>query len=243
MTILTVAVALGAAGLVKGLAGVGLPLLAVPLMALSIDLVLAVALMPISLLITNLWQVASSRHVLPASRRFWPMILLLPVGAVLGVKFLAEADPRVLSAIVGGAVITASLLMQFQPDWQLPKRLEHAVGPVAGFASGLLGGVSAMFSPPLILFLVSLRLEKEQFVGAIGLMFVAGVIPMVVALGLFEVLSAEGFLWSALAAIPVFLGQLAGQLLRRRIPEKPFRLLVLILLLASGLNLIRQAFA
>ena len=32
-----------------------------------------------------------------------------------------------------------------------------------------------------------------------------------------------------------------GQRLRRLIPEKPFRLMILILLLASGLNLIRRA--
>lgn len=241
LTILAVALALGSAGLVKGLAGVGLPVVAIPGMALSIDLALAVALMPVSLLITNLWQVTSNRHIGAALRRFWPMLLVAPFGAILGVKFLAEADPKVLSAIVGTAVVVSALLMQFQPDWRLPASLERIVGPMAGFASGVIGGITVMFAPPLVLFLAAVQIEKEQFVGAIGVMFVAGVVPMIVAIGAFGVLTAEGFMWSALAAVPVFAGQLLGQRLRRLIRDKPFRLMVLVLLLVGGLDLIRRA--
>ena len=241
LTILAVAVALGTAGLVKGLAGIGLPLIAIPGMALSIDLALAVALIPVSLVITNVWQIVSNRHIGAALRRFWPMLLVAPIGAVIGVKFLAEADPKVLSAIVGVAIVVSALLMQFRTRWRVPEQLERFVGLAASFAAGLLGGVTAIFSPPLVLFLASIKIDKEVFVGAIGVLLLFGTAPMVVALAGFGVLNAEGFMWSALAAAPVLAGQLLGQRLRRLIQDKPFRLMILILLLASGLNLIRQA--
>ena len=46
---------------------------------------------------------------------------------------------------------------------------------------------------------------------------------------------------SALAALPMFAGQLIGHFTRRHIAEAPFRLMVLILMVVSGANLIRKA--
>ena len=93
------------------------------------------------------------------------------------------------------------------------------------------------------MYMVALKLPKEKFVAAIGIAYLTGVLALMVFLATYNFLTWQIILWSALAALPMFAGQLAGQKARQRIAEKPFRLMVLILMLFSGANLIRKAFS
>src|SRR3546814_17278692 len=84
------------------------------------------------------------------------------------------------------------------------------------------------------MFLVMLRLPKDEFVGTIGLMYLFGIVPMIASLVIFGVLLPKEILWSALATVPVLVGQLSGHLLRSRISERPFRRFVRILMPLMG---------
>ena len=92
------------------------------------------------------------------------------------------------------------------------------------------------------MFLLALQLSKDAFVGAIGLMYLIGAIPMIISLAHFKVLGPADFLVSALAAVPVFAGQMLGHFMRGKIPDEKFRRIVLAVLLLAGLNLIRRVF-
>jgi len=239
---LVVVIGLVAGGFTKGFTGIGLPLMAVPVMSLAIDLTLAVALMPIPILITNIWQTYSSTQLAWAAKRFWLLLVCIPLGTIVGVKILSTVDPRWLAGIIGTITIVFSLLTQFKTNWHLPEPHSRWLSPVVGFSAGLIGGISSFFAPPLVMFLLALRLSKEAFVGAIGLMYLIGVIPMIISLAYFRVLGTHDFLISALAAIPVFAGQVLGQSTRGLIADDKFRRVVLAVLLLAGLNLVRRAF-
>src|SRR3546814_755602 len=172
--------------------------------------------MPVPILVTNIWQTFSSRYAVSAARRFWPLLLMAPVGAVLGVKVLATADPQVLRGLIGAILLGFTLLMHFQPGWALSERAGRILAPFVGFVAGLIGGIASFFAPPLLMFLVALRLPKDEFVGTIGLMYLFGVVPMIASLVIFGVLLPKEILWSALATVPVFVGQISGHLLRSR---------------------------
>lgn len=240
---LVVTFGLIAGGFTKGFSGIGLPLVAVPVLSLAIDITLAVALMPIPILITNIWQTFSSTRLLWSVKKFWLLLVCIPIGTVIGVKILSSVDPRWLSGIIGVITVVFSLLTQFQTNWHLPERTGRWLSPVVGFSAGLIGGISSFFAPPLVMFLLALRLSKDAFVGAIGLMYLIGAIPMIFSLAHFEVLAPRDFLVSALAAVPVFAGQMLGQVMRGKLADDKFRRVVLAVLLVAGLNLVRRAFA
>ncbi len=227
--------ALACGGLIKGTLGVGTPLLTVPLMALVLPAQLAVVIMAIPVVVANLWQASQAGHSVECIRRFWPAFIGLLVGTWIGVEILSSINERLLLLVVGIAVIGFTLLQGSNYRVHLPARLEKPAGLGFGLSSGIVGGLSSMFGPMLIIYLVSLgNLGKNQFVSSISFLYVAAVVPWTGALIYYGILDQTALIYSGLAVIPVTLGLILGQSLRKRISEHRFHRMVLAVLLSSG---------
>ncbi len=227
-------------GLVKGVVGLGLPLVSVPLLSSVVSVPRAIALLSVSVVTTNGWQMVRGGYFTAALRRFWPVLAALWLGITLGAELLVAGDPGLVEALLGIVVTVSALLGHFQPLVTLPARHQAWLGPAAGLLGGLMGGVSSFFGPPIVVYLVALRLPKDEFVASISLVYFAGTIPLYTALALHGVLRLTELLLASLAAGPVFAGLAAGQWLRGRIDERLFRRALLAVLLLIGLNLVRR---
>lgn len=230
-------------GLIKGTLGVGTPLLTVPLMALVLPAQMAVAIMAVPVVVANLWQASQARRLPAVAGRFWPAFLAVLLGTYVGVRILSSIDDRGLLLLVGLVVIAFTLLQASTYRVNISPAMEKPAGVVFGLAGGVIGGVSSMFGPMLIIYLVSLRtLGKDQFVGAISFLYISAVVPWAVILYIFDILDSTMIVLSSAAAVPVTLGLIFGQRLRQRISEQRFHRLVLIILLASGGTMLWRAF-
>ncbi len=237
------AFALACGGLIKGALGVGTPLLTVPLMALVLPPQVAVALMAVPVVIANLWQATGARQPLATMRRFWPTFVCLLIGTWVGVRILAVIDEQLLLLIVGIAVIAFTVLQGSSYKLHIPERMEKLAGAGFGLSSGLIGGISSMFGPMLIIYLVSLRnFGKNAFVASISFLYIAAVVPWTISLYYYGILRDELLLASIAAAAPVSVGLVIGQRLRGRISDRHFDRLVLAVLLTSGGTMIWRAF-
>jgi hypothetical protein len=120
-------------------------------------------------------------------------------------------------------------------------RHETWISVLIGLTGGFFGGLTLFIGPAVIMFLVALKVKKEEFIGTIGLVYLLGVIPT----GIFYVIDgtfrAEHIIPSLLAAIPVVLGMLGGQYVRHHVNEAVFRKVLLVALILIGLNMMRQA--
>jgi hypothetical protein len=232
-----------AGGVTKGFAGSGLPTVSVASMAVVIDVPTAVALMPIPLLVANARQAFRGGYMRNAMRRFWPLLVCLPFGAILGVKALTGIDPRTVSGLVGAIVVAFALLGQFRFEWRVSARRDLQLQPFVGLGAGVIGGISSIFAPLIVMHLMSLRLPKDEFVGTVGLAYLVGIVPMIFALVGFGRLGQTETLWGAAAVLPVLAGMFLGERLRGRFSETLFRRCLLVLLLLAGLNLIGRAIA
>ena len=86
-----VAIALGVlvlAGLVKGVIGIGLPLITIPALSFFVGVPQAIAIMSLPILVTNGYQAFASRELPRVARRFWPLLIPLLAGVVLGASLL-----------------------------------------------------------------------------------------------------------------------------------------------------------
>lgn len=236
-----VAIALFLGGAVKGTVGVGLPLVVVSLLGSFLDPKLAVALVTVPVVVSNVWQSLRSGIVLGAARRFWPLILPFVVFTWVGAQLLVSMDTALLLGVLGALVIGFSMLNLLQPRIRLQPRHERFAGPGVGVAAGLLNGVSTVNGPPLIMYLVSLGLQKNDFVGSYGLIALAGSIPLLLSYIGVGLLGPAELAGSALALIPALAGLFAGERLRRLIDPDLFRRVLLVVLILLGLNLIRRA--
>lgn len=239
LTIVWSALVLALAGVIKGIIGIGLPVVSIPLLALAMPVPQAVSLMPIPILLSNIWQALHGGHFPRALKRFWPLLLTMSIGTVIGARILAAVDARVLYALVGLVVVLFSLTSYLQPQLRIHARDERWLGPVVGLIGGVMGGLSTIYGPPLIMFLVALHLHKDEFVGTIATFYLIGIIPLIAALGAFDIMGRSELIGSALATIPLLVGMAIGQLLRARIAQERFRhaLLAMLSLLGCGLVL------
>jgi uncharacterized membrane protein YfcA len=205
-------------GLVKGLLGVGLPLVVVPLLALVIPSPKAIALMGIPILLSNVWQAVDGGHGRYALRRFATLIVPMVIATALTVRLTLGLDVATLDTLVACALLLAIVLMAWHPKLDVDPRRERYWSAVVGTLSGAMGGVSSLLGPLLITYLVALRLTREQFIGSISIMYLAG------ALG---VLGPAELVMSALALAPMFVGMWVGKRARQHVSEALFRRLLL----------------
>lgn len=232
---------LAAAGVVKGVTGIGIPMVSIALLSLVISVPQAVALLPVPILAANTWQAFRGGRFRSSLQRFRLLIIALAVGMVIGAILLKHVDDRVLQAIIGVAVMVFSVTSLSTPTLQVPAGLEQPLGTAAGAVGGVLGGMSSLFGPPILMFLVSLKLPKDEFVAVVGAIYLLGGVFLLLALAGVRVLGVQELLLSALAAPPLLAGMALGQRLRERISQEAFRKGLLITVMLIGVSLLVRA--
>ena len=230
------------AGTIKGLVGIGLPTASVGMMSQVMDPRQAIALVVFPSLLSNAWQMYRSGQILACIRRFWIYLAcLMGVIAVVTVTLTASVRTETLMLILGVVVIGFSVMsLAWAPPF-LPARFDKAGQVASGLASGLLGGLTAIWAPAMVTYLMARRVEKDEFVRATGTMIFMGTLPLI--WGFWE----TGFLTGPMAGlsvtmiVPALIGFTIGERLRRLLDAERFRTAVLIIFLIMGVNLIRKA--
>lgn len=244
VTLALLALAIFMGGTVKGIAGIGLPIVTMSII-FTLDLLppkdtIAFVVMPI--LTTNLWQAVRSRGWTVTAKEHWLLIAVFVPCLFLGSQMLAGMDTKGVFLALGCIVtaFAASNLWKPRPEPLTPKTRLWA-GPLAGVTGGLLGGLSTVWGPPIIMYLVMLRLPKDVWVRSVGLIYMTGAVPLTVFYWANGVLNPSNVWLSTAACLPGIIGVLVGERIRTRINEDAFRRAMLICLFLIGLNLIRRA--
>lgn len=229
------------AGTVKGLTGLGLPIAAVGILSHFTDPRTAISLIIIPIFVSNIWQMRRQGLFLQSLRNYWPLTLAL-IG-VLGVTVVATSrvDSDWLLIVIGIAIAGFSLISLGYTPPALAPRLDRPIQVITGVAAGILGGLTGIWGPPLVMYLMARRVDKEEFVRASGLLLFAGGIPLAAGYVHAGQLDGERALLSLGLVIPTLLGFAVGEVLRKRLDSEQFRKLILLFFLIVGLNLVRRA--
>ncbi len=239
--ILAVAVFL-LAGSVKGLVGIGLPATTIGVLSQFADPRQAIALSILPVLISNIWQVHKNRMFAKALKRYWLFCVIMAVGIWYFAQFAALVSKETMSALVGSVMILFVLTSLLTGALSLPERLDKPAQIVAGALAGIMGGLTSLWAPPLVVYLLSQRLQKDEFVGALGFMLLAGSLPLMLGYSQAGLMSPSMMAYSAAMIVPTLLGVFAGEFGRNYLNGQQFRGLLLFVFLVLGANLIRIAF-
>lgn len=225
-------------GLVKGVAGFGLPTISLGLMALTRPVPEAMALVLLPTIATNAWQALAGGALRPTLRRLWGFLLAAAVGTLAAAGQIARADAALLAGILGVALVASSAVALLGPRWPVPSpERERWLSPVMGGTSGVLAGLTGSFMMPAAPWLAALRLPPDVFVQGFGLGAIVATACLAVALAGQGLLPPGLGLASLAVLAPAFLGMALGRRLRHRLSETAFRQVVQALLLALGLYL------
>jgi uncharacterized protein len=230
-------------GVVKGALGVGLPLVLVPMTAQFLALPVAVALLTLPMVAANVRQTLEAGGTLGAVRRLSPILGTLVLGTAIGAHLLISVKGRALDIVVGTTFLLLSAMLLFVPRLRIARRTERWASPLIGLLAGLLGGVSAMFGPPLIAYQIGLGVDPATFVKHMAILALTATLTLLLTLGGSGALSGTDMLISGAAILPIQLGMPLGTLLRGRVPPVLFRAAVLGTLAWAGLDMLHRALA
>ena len=93
------------AGLLKGVIGVGMPIIALPLLSMLIDVRASVMLLSVPLVLSNIPQALEGGEVIPCVAALVPVLIGMLAGTVVGVAVLLTIDPGMAKLIAGIVVI------------------------------------------------------------------------------------------------------------------------------------------
>lgn len=225
-------------GLVKGALGVGLPMIAVPLLSLVVPGHQAIGLVAIPVLASNAWQAWEARVDAADIVRFVPLIVALVAATLLTVRLTLGLSDQTLGRMIAAAVLTGVALTVWRPQFAITPRSERRWGFGVGLVSGLLGGVSSLTGPLIVSYLMALRLRRETFVGCISVIYLCAAVPLYGAMLWHDRIDSDDLVVSALALVPLWCGLRLGRTLRNRLGEQGFHRLMLGFLTVVALVLI-----
>ena len=233
-------IALLLAGVVNGIIGLGLPLTALAIIGAVADLRLAIALIAIPIVATNIYQAFCGGRAMEMLRRYWVINLCSVVGTVIGAQILFMVDPDILTMTLGVVVIVYVAINATGFAIRISDSTSPWAAPPLGLLSGLLTGTTGSVGIPIALYLQARGLDKESFLRAIALTFLISASMLVIALLEKGALGKNPALVSAASLIPAFAGMAIGQRLRSRLSEDLFRKFVFLFLMVAAVNLIRK---
>ena len=232
--------ALAAGAVVKGATGMGLPLVALPVLTTVFGLQHAVGLMTIPLIVTNVWQVWRFRAEARAPRLgFMPWFLVGgAVGIGLGTWALTALPERVLVLSLGVILLVYVALRIATPHWVLSLELARRLGPLAGIGGGTLQGATGISAPIGVTFIHSMNLERAAHVFAVSAMFLTFAVVQLPSLWLAGVMRPEWLLQGLLALIPILVFMPLGQWISGKLSRQAFDRMILVFLGIIGVKMV-----
>lgn len=239
--IAVIALTFFAAGVVKGVTGMGLPTVAMGVLGALLSPLTAAALLLVPSFVTNVWQLLAGPRFGMLIRRLWSMMLTIVIGTLAGSMLLAGGDTSLTTTGLGIALVIYATYTLLAKPRHVPPRWEPWLSPMIGLATGLVTGATGVFVIPAVPYIQSLNLERDDLVQALGLSFTVSTIALGTGLLWHGAALGGNLLTSTLAVIPALIGMAAGQAICTRISGQLFRRIFLIFLLLLGLEMALHA--
>jgi hypothetical protein len=229
------------AGFVKGILGQGLPTVAVGLLSLFMSPGEAAALIVVPALLTNIWQAWFGPSFMPLIRRLWPTLLASFVGTFVatwaGLGLLTPEAAALARRALGLALMVYGILGVSRIRLQVPARAEPWLGPLFGAANGAVSTATGVFMFPVIPYIQSLGLERDDLVQAQGISFTVSTFALTFVVLGNGTLNATNATASFIAMAITFVGMFLGQHVRGIVRPEIFRFLFFTGMLVLGVSL------
>lgn len=231
------------AGVLKGAAGAGVAIIAIPVVASVYDIRVAVVLMVLPNFFTNLWQIIGywKHNTEPAIT--YKFAACGAIGAGLGTALLAVLPISALGFLAASMVLIYVALRLAKGNFRIPVAVAHKWVYVVGTFAGSLQGAMGLSAPVSITFMHSMQLGRDTFIFAMSVFFAMMSVmqfPVQIGLGL---TSVKFSLFSMLAMIPILIGLPIGSWIGRRMNAATFDKTILCLLIVLALKMINDSLA
>jgi uncharacterized membrane protein YfcA len=230
-------------GFVKGVTGMGYPLVAVPLITLALGIEGAVVVVAAPNLAANAYLCWHARDGRTEARDLGRLVGFGMVAAVVGtVALVALPEEPLLVALV---VTIVAFIVQFvrTPHLRMDSATSRRWSPVAGAFAGAMQGAVGVSGPVVATWLHGYRLPTTAFVYSVTMIFgFTGAVQFVILAGS-GAYDRDRLVGTAVASVAIAAMLPIGTALRARLGGRAFERVVLGVLAISAISLLVRVLA
>ena len=238
VTIIAILVAFALGGILKGATGAGAPVVTIPVIAAFYDVRIAVIIMVVPNLLTNIGQLYQFRKTILPSFFTVSFALGGGIGAFIGTILLANLSIKILTLSVAFIVIIYILLKLIVPSWKLIYEKAAKLVFIMGTAGGVLQGAAGLSAPISITFLNAMKLERNQFIPTISVYFGVMSIFQMPTLYYYDFLNFKIIAASLISTLVLLSFMPLGSWIAKSVSKENFDKITLILLAFIALRII-----
>lgn len=225
------------AGTIKGMLGVGLPTSAIALLCIFFEPSYAISLMPIPKLITNFRQFYSVKDKMSVIKRY-RFFSFASVFSIIITSYFFLGSKIDLRLFIGIVIIFFCLTQILKVKIKIKEEKDSYFQLFFGFFGGFVGALTTIWSPSMMVYLLSKNLKKEEFIAAAGYLLSVVSVPLFFGYLAAGLIDEEIFITSILGCFFAILGFNLGAKLRNLVSEIIFKYFLLLFFFISGLRMI-----
>lgn len=226
------------AGLIKGVIGVGTPLVVLPIGSLLLPPTVVMSFLIVPIIAANAYQLFTSDLYREAFSRYWPAATAQLIAATVTSQLLVMFDPESMKLVLGIAICVFGLMQIIKVRLEISEGIERRVQVGVGTVAGGIGGVTGIHGPLLMVMLFTLKASKDMFVTAMAMFFLVSYLPLFSTLTFASILGWQELFISLAVTVPLILGVRFGERFRGRVSQELFRKLIGGVLIIMGINLV-----
>ena len=239
LAIVLMAVVIGA--IAKAITGMGLPLIAIPIASLFIDVNDAIVVIAFPNVLANAYLAGRERHRYAETRDLPTLAIAGVIGAIGGALLLVNIPERPLVLAVIVAIVGYVVLFFAHPELRVGPTRSARLAPVVGGVGGVFQGAVGISGPIVGSWIHSYRLPRGAHILSVtSLFFITGLAQLIVLIGSGEL--SGRVVATLLACIPVFAAIPIGTRLRDSVSVRGFDLAIVGMLVVSAFALSIQTF-
>ena len=229
------------AGFVKGTLGLGLPTVAMGLLATKMAPGQAIAIVIVPAIVTNIWQTFVGPYLRDIIKRLWPLMLGTVAGIWINAGLLTGPYAAYGTVVLGILLVIYAIVGLSRFKLKVARRHEKWVGGIVGVITGMISAATGVQVIPSMPFMQAIGMDKDELVQALGVFFTTATLALAFNLTASGLLTAATALPGAVAMVASFTGMFIGQAVRTRMQPDVFRRWFLISMIFLGIYLAGSA--
>lgn len=233
-------IAMGA--FIKGITGLGLPIFAIPVLAMFVSVDSAVIIMALPSLIANLWLIVVHRNQLPLMKEHSGFLIPGFIGALIGTWILASFDDMMLRILLA-SWLGLYLLQVFagRPDVAIFAGKGRLAGPL-GLAAGSLQGATGISAPVIAPYFHARGLTLSAYAFAVAFSFALLAVAQLLAITTVKLFTPALIGYSLLATATTMVFIPVGVTVAKKMSQQSFNRLLPVLFVFIECKLLYDVF-
>ena len=237
-TILILFLAFALGGIVKGATGAGSPIIAIPVLTIFFDAKLAVAVMAVPNLFSNVYQIKQFRNSIDSTKFSIRFAVFGALGCLAGSIFFVFTSTRLIELLVAAVTILYVAYSLTKNSNKISQNFADRLVALFGIIGGFVQGTCGVSAPIALAYLNAIGMKRNEFIFTISCFFGAMAAIQLLSLSLLNFYTTKYLLLGTISILPLTLGMPIGEILTKNFSVAAFEKLILIFLIILSIQIV-----